>query len=177
MNSEKLTKRLEMGAYVAIIGMALVVTATLIPKLVGRYFPKSVTQAAPALKAGDRISVPNEDWEKNGKTLLLVLSTSCHFCTESAPFYRTLVAKTQNEQQLHVAAIFPQSVEEGREYLSSLGIIVADVLNVPRQSFEVKGTPTLILVDDKGAVVNSWTGKLAPTEESAVISKVTSETN
>jgi hypothetical protein len=68
-------------------------------------------------------------------------------------------------------------VEEGREYLSSLGIIVADVLNVPRQSFEVKGTPTLILVDDKGAVVNSWTGKLAPTEESAVISKVTSETN
>ncbi len=177
MNTEKLTKRLEIGAYVAIILMAAVTSIILIPKWAGKYFRQSTTQAsAPVLKPGDQITVPNQDWKKNGRTVLLFLSTKCHFCTESAPFYRTLMGQLENKQ-VHIAAVFPQSVEEGKQYLSSLGVLVTNVQNLPSELSQVRSTPTLVLVDDKGTVIDSWIGKLTPSDESAVISKITAKSN
>jgi hypothetical protein len=174
MNPEKLTKRLERGAYVAIIVLTLVTTATLSPKLLGKFYRYSSNPTnRVTVKAGDSISVPGEDWAKNGKTLVLVLSTKCHFCSESAPLYRTILAKTRTEQKVHVASIFSQSVEEARKYLMSLEIDMADVQSVPNPSFEIHGTPTLLLVDHTGKVADLWVGKLSADQESDVLSKVT----
>jgi thioredoxin-related protein len=173
MTTEKLTKRLEMGAYAAIIVMALITSAVLVNKYFLTKGVKMVSdQQTPPIRKGERVSIPNQDWEKNGRTLLLALSTNCKFCTESAPFYRRLVAETASAKNLHIAAIFPQSVEESRTYLSNLGVAVADVQQLSGQSLEVRATPTLILLNEKGAVLESWTGKVSASDEQAVVATV-----
>src|SRR5205823_5879435 len=73
---------------------------------------------------GEQANVAGIDWQKNGQTLLLALSTTCHFCSESAPFYQQLV-NTKSDTQL--IAVLPQAVEEGRAYLARLGISVAEI--------------------------------------------------
>jgi thioredoxin-related protein len=172
MNSESLTKKLEMGAYAAIIIMTLIVGIMVVPKWLKKDSAKRVPPPA-ALKSGDRIQIPNEDWANNKKTLVLVLSTQCHFCSESAPFYQRLVTDSSGKN-IHLAAVFPQSAGEGRDYLNKLGVTIADIQQAP-SSFAVRGTPTLILLDDKGAVIESWTGKLPANDETELMSKVLSD--
>lgn len=52
---------------------------------------------------------------------------------------------------------------------------VLDGNEPPRPAFdqlEVRGTPTLILVDESGVAVDVWKGKLPPDAEERVLSKL-----
>jgi thioredoxin-related protein len=115
--------------------------------------------------------VSSVDWSKNEKTLVMAVSSTCHFCTESAPFYRDIRARTR----VHTIAVLPQSVYEGRNYLSSLGVQVDEVLQAPLNSIDVNGTPTLILVGRDGTVIRTWLGKLPPDLEKEVLLSVGAE--
>jgi hypothetical protein len=66
-------------------------------------------------------------------------------------------------------AVLPQDVSEGRKYLNELGVPINEVRQSTLESLGVGGTPTLILVDNKGAVTDSWVGKLPPDKESEVL--------
>ena len=98
---------------------------------------------------------------------MLAISSTCHFCSDSAPFYKTLL---QNKKDTRVVAVLPQSVEEGKSYLQRLGVSVDEVRQLPLNKIGVHGTPTLILIDTSGSVKNSWVGKL-PTEKEADVVK------
>ncbi|MDQ3750112.1 MAG: hypothetical protein M3367_14050 [Acidobacteriota bacterium] len=50
-----------------------------------------------------------------------------------------------------------------------------DVKQASLDSLQVDGTPTLLLVNDKGEITNSWIGKLPPNKEAEVINKLLSE--
>ncbi len=110
------------------------------------------------------------DWKKNGQTLLLALSTTCHFCSESAPFYQRLMKERGGNTQL--IAVLPQSINDGRDYLNRLGVSVDDIKQAPLSSIGVGATPTLIFVDSNGVVGDLWVGRLPNTEEASVINKV-----
>jgi thiol-disulfide isomerase/thioredoxin len=114
--------------------------------------------------------LPGIDWSKTDHTLLLALSTTCHFCTESAPFYQ----KLQREKGDHVrlVALLPQPLQESRNYLDKLGITVDDVAQSPLNSVGVSGTPTLLFIDNQGAVIDSWVGKLSEGAAEEVRAKV-----
>jgi thioredoxin-related protein len=124
------------------------------------------------LQVGAKLSILGIDWAQNGQTLLLALSTTCHFCSESAPFYQQLLKERGGNT--HIVAILPQSVSDGKDYLERLGISVDDVKQASLNSINVRGTPTLMLVDGNGAVVNEWVGKLPVNQEAEVLSKVQS---
>ncbi len=104
-------------------------------------------------------------WQDNQQTLVLALSNSCHFCTESAPFYKRLA---QNKGQTRIVAVLPQSLEDGRAYLERLRVSVDEIRQLPLNKIGVNGTPTLLLVDSSGVVKNSWIGKLASDQEGSV---------
>lgn len=54
-------------------------------------------------------------------------------------------------------------------YLKRLGVSVDEIRQASLDSIGVNGTPTLILVDNRGAVVDFWIGKLAgPTEQKVI---------
>lgn len=113
-----------------------------------------------------KINLPGVDWSRSEKTLVVAISSVCHFCTESAPFYRQL-AETHEGTQL--VAVLPQTVEEGRQYLGKLRVEVDEVVQAPLNSIYVSGTPTLMLVDHEGTVLNTWIGKLPAQREAEVL--------
>jgi len=160
-----LAKRIETAANVTIIIIATLIAVV----FVQRYFFADHAQSVPQIAAGTKVSLPNAEWAKNKQTLLLVLQKDCHFCSESAAFYQRLVRETAESGNTHLIAVLPQKTDEGRNYLSDLGVAIDDVRQLSPAMLGARGTPTLILVNNDGAVVNSWAGKLPADEESKVL--------
>ena len=165
MNS--FTKKIETGANIAIIVVALLIGAT----LAFRYFG-SPAESRETVKAGAKVSLPETDWTANNRSLVMVLQKGCHYCTESAPFYQRLAGAAQTWGKTKLVAALPGASNESEAYLRELGVRVDAVRQVSPSSLGVRGTPTLLLVDDKGTVVEAWTGKLPAEKETQVLSKV-----
>ncbi len=178
-----MSKKLETITNVAIIVTAALLCAVLIKHL---FFAKPQPLPASALpvradtparkppagnqvQAGAKLPMSDVDWAKNGQTLVLAVSNKCHFCSESAPFYQRLV---RDRGQTRVVAVLPQTVDEGKAYLAGLDVAVDEVRQMPLPSLGVRGTPTLILVDGNGVVLNTWAGKLSPDREISVINSL-----
>jgi hypothetical protein len=173
---KNLKGKIELAANLSIIVVAVLLGVVLMKS----YFmpaPAESSGAAPAkerkeIKRGDPISLEGMDWQRNRRTLLLALSTTCHFCTQSGPFYQR-VAKEHGDTQLVV--LVPQAPDEGQAYLRKLGVAVDNVKQVSLGSIGLSGTPTLILVDDDGRVADIWVGALTAAKENEVISRLHTE--
>ena len=168
---KNIVRTIEVVANVAIILVAVSLGVVLISRTIRNYRAASVEPANTAPVKNQKIQLPGVDWSKNEKTLVMAISSTCHFCTESAAFYRDIRARTS----VHTVAVLPQSVNEGRNYLSRLGVQVDEVLQVPLSSIDVSGTPTLMLVGRDGTVIRSWLGKLPPDLEKEVLLSVGAE--
>lgn len=73
---------------------------------------------------------------------------------------------------MRLVALLPQPLQESRNYLDKLGITVDDVAQSPLNSVGVSGTPTLLFIDNQGAVIDSWVGKLSEGAAEEVRAKV-----
>jgi len=121
------------------------------------------------IQPGTPIRLDGIDWTGNGRTLLLAVSDKCHFCSESAPFYQRLA---KQHGKVKIVAVLPQPVDDGKKYLDGLMVSVDEIRQAPLGSLGVSGTPTLILVDDHGAAIQSWRGKLPTEKEAEVLARV-----
>jgi thioredoxin-related protein len=164
----KLTKYLEIATNLAIIAVAIMLGYLLIQK----YFLGENKQPQPTeIVKGTKNSLPDVSWQQNKKTLLLVLQKDCHFCSESMPFYKTLVEKSK-EKGIKLIAVLPNSREESIQYLKENGVDIQEVKQAQISEINVKGTPTLILVNNQGEVENSWIGQLPLEKENEVINNL-----
>jgi len=131
------------------------------------------TRTAPAgPAAGTQISLPGINWSDSDETVVLALSNTCHFCTESAPFYQKLTRELADRKNVRLLAVFPQDTSEGKKYLDGLNVPITQISQATLDSLGVKGTPTLVLVDKSGTVTQSWVGRLTPERESEVINRI-----
>jgi thioredoxin-related protein len=171
-----LSKKIEVIANVAII----VVACLLAIVLVKNYFFTKASQQANESESqrvqsesqpvnSATVSSLEIDWKQSRQTLILAISSSCHFCTESAPFYKTLA---RSKGDTRIIALLPQPVEDGRKYLEKLGVSVDEVRQTGLEKIGVHGTPTVMLIDASGAVKNSWVGFLSPEAELDVLRAV-----
>jgi hypothetical protein len=158
----KLENRIETLANAAII------IAVLLSLGLGAYmfFPRGSSQP-PDMKAGDKLPATGIDWSKADQTLVLVLQKGCHFCAESAPFYKRLTAAS-----VSIVAALPGERNESEAYLDSLGVKVNEIIKINPGSLAIRGTPTLILVDNQGNITGVWAGKLGAEDEESVLRKV-----
>lgn len=116
-----LNRKIEIAANLAILVVAILLAAF----LVKNYFHAgdlSATQRPPQgrqtqIAVGSRLTSLDVDWHKSKQTLVLALSSNCHFCTDSAPFYRTLL---QNKKDTRVVAVLPQTVEDANQYFAEI---------------------------------------------------------
>lgn len=129
-----------------------------------------LADSAHRLPIGEKLTISGVDWTAHRKSLVMVLSTQCHFCTESAPSYRTLISKLQ-AKGIQVVAIFPQPTQEGEAYFKQLQVPLPDIHQVSLASLGVTGTPTLLVVDAKGTVVDGLVGQLTPGREPGILGK------
>lgn len=176
-------KKIEVIANVSVIIVSVILGLVLVRNYLG---PKrlQVTTSEPVARAdssttppkrerlqpGTAIDVAGIQWQGSEQTLLLALSTTCHFCSESAPFYQRLAR--ERSKGTRIVAILPQSSKDSLAYLRKLAVNVDQVIQAPLMSMGVTGTPTMILIDRNGSIVDSWTGKLPTSEESKVISRI-----
>ena len=168
----KLHKRAELFANIAIIIVAILLSVVLVKRFVLDRNEPANPVAANQLASGDRVPLEGIEWLKNGHTILLVLQKECRYCTESAPFYQRLITETANRADVKLIALFPQTVTEGKQYLDEIGVNISDVRQVSPKQVKVSGTPTLILVNESGVAVDIWKGKLPPEAESQVLRKL-----
>lgn len=165
---KNIARTIEVIANVAIICVAISLGVVLISRTV-RSYRGTVSESVDTAQVKDqRIQLTGVDWSKNEQTLVMAISSTCHFCTESAAFYRDIRARTR----IHTIAVLPQSVDEGTNYLSRLGVQVDQVLQAPLGSIDVSGTPTLLLVSRDGTVIRRWRGKLPADSEKEVLLSV-----
>ena len=132
--------------------------------------PASSASRRPSIQAGTKITLPGIDWSKSTRTVVLALSTTCHFCSESAPFYQKL--QQQKPNSVRLVAVLPEAVEDSRNYLNKLGVNVSDIVQGSLASVGVSSTPTLLLIDNQGSVIESWVGKLSDSEAASVIGQL-----
>lgn len=153
-------------------GLLVIAVLAVIGIAVGHYLREKPARDTPSLVTGSKVQLADVNWAENGQTLLLVLDISCRYCTESAPFYNTLVQEATQSRAARLVAAFQQEAKYGRDYLHGLGVNVEDVRQVKISALGVRGTPTLILLDGSGSVVRKWVGKLAKWQELEVIAYV-----
>jgi hypothetical protein len=120
-----------------------------------------------------RSSLKDVDWAANKNTLILGLQTTCHFCTESSPFFQKLQPVASGSTK--IIAVLPQTVQESKQYLAKLGVHVDEIRSAPLSTISVNGTPTLLLVDNKGTVRNVWVGRLTDDRQSEVLSAISAK--
>jgi len=167
-----LYKKFELVANIAII----LVSITLVTVLAKRYVfnTRNQNEATDQVQSnvGNKVSQPDIDWSKSDKNLVLMLSNTCHFCTESAPFYQRLVQERTQRDTFRLTAFFPQPVSDGRTYLNGLGVGIDDIRQISPGAIRIRGTPTLLLVNSAGVVTDEWLGKLPPEKENEVLTRL-----
>jgi hypothetical protein len=175
-----LSKKIELIANVAIIVVACLLTTVLVkdyllvnrPVATGNNAGSQPPKEFP-IKVGTKFSGADMEFAGQGQTLILAISNTCHFCSESAPFYKKLA---QTSERTRLVAILPQPVGEGRKYLDKLGVSVDEVRQLSQlDRIGVRGTPTLMLLDASGVVKNLWVGFLPPEAELDVLRAVRGE--
>lgn len=169
---EKLRKLVELGSNVAIILIALVLGYFMVERFTYPQPKPGAASAETSIKPGTKLSVQNVDFGKSDKNLILVLSTSCKYCTESIPFYQRLAERNAAEKKLNMVAAFAQEPSEAAKYLIEKNLSVDQIVKTEASDIQVRGTPTLILTDKNGTVLESWAGKLSPDKENEVAERV-----
>jgi hypothetical protein len=160
-------KRLEVAVNVAILSAFIMVAA-----LAAQWFwYVRATSGASDPKVGTKLSLVGVDWSKSDRNLVLALSSTCHFCTESAEFYKMLVPEAAGHG-IPVIAVLPQAPAEARSYLDGLGVSVQNVFQSSLDSVNASATPTLFIVDRKGKIKKAWVGKLGSERASQVIASL-----
>jgi hypothetical protein len=162
-----LSRKIEVAANVAIILLVLLLGGILIRNYWFGNRSKRLDQHQSAIK-GSQLQLKGVDWGQSERSLVLVLSSKCHFCTESMPFYQRIAAARQHKA-LRLIAVLPQDLGTSREYLEDGGFLPDAIVQARPESLGASGTPTLILVDSKGVAVNSWEGKLRANEETEML--------
>ena len=167
---DRLIKTSEVLVNVSIIVVAILLGTVLVKNYLLSDQSQELT-AASNIPRGTSLSVPNVDWSKANQTVLLVLSESCHYCTNSAPFYRRLVERAK-ERGSRVIAALPEDLNTSKAYLNGLDVPVDDVLQVNPSSLGTRATPTLVLVDNSGIVKDVWVGQLSTEKEREVLNQL-----
>ena len=174
MLSLKWSKVTEVAANIAIVLVAVLLAVVLVKNyLLPAPAVPSVPAGPPApakIANGSKLSVPSISFPNSQPTLLLAVSDTCRFCTDSADFYKQLAELHEKKKSFRFITVLPQDMERAKSYMSKLGINVDGVQSLPLDQLGVRATPTLILLDGNGLVVDSWVGKLPKDKEDAVIS-------
>ncbi|MCP9496358.1 MAG: rhodanese-like domain-containing protein [Pyrinomonadaceae bacterium MAG19_C2-C3] len=175
----KVLNRIGLFTNIAIIGVAVLLSGV----VVKRYF----LTAAPhdnhnhsgnnvpprkLIHIGSKLTLNGVDWNASGRTLLLAFSQNCLYCTESAPFYRRLAQELKKQQTAHLVAVLPDAVVDAQKYLDALGVQVSEVKQASLNALGVRGTPTLMLINQTGVITGMWVGKLTESQEIEVINQV-----
>lgn len=148
-------KALDRIANIAII-LAVAVFLTLVIR--GEFFRRTPAPAhSSSALVGSTFRLPGVHFPAQHDSLVLGISTTCHFCSESLPFYKQLADQLQGRLEMY--AVLPQTQNEAGHYLADAGLSAVHPVSADLGSLGISATPTLLLLDSSGKVKSVWLGK------------------
>lgn len=164
---KKLKDILDLTTNVVVVLFAVVAIGV----LVKNYLAPQDTKTRVAITKGTLFpEIAGVDYKQNPRTLILALNVDCRYCTRSVPFYNSLAeARQENSGQVNIVAAFINK-DAGlvKSYSNEKQLSVQTIAGVDLDKLGVHTTPTLILVDSAGKVLDSWRGELQPYGEREV---------
>lgn len=104
--------------------------------------------------------------------LLIAMTLDCEPCVESAPFYREIARRSRVSGRIDVIALFPTGTGQLTEFLNSHQLPLETVKTANFDEIRLSTTPTLILLDRSGKIVDFWIGKLSEEDEQHVLNRL-----
>ena len=164
---KKLKGILDVTTNVVVIVFAVVAIGV----LVKNYFAPQGGKTSVAVTKGSVFpEIEGVNYNQTSRTLILALNVDCRYCTRSVPFYNSLAEALQGKaSQVNIVAAFinkdPALV---KSYTDEKKLSVPTITGVDLDKLGVHSTPTLILIDNAGKVLDSWSGELQPDAEREV---------
>jgi thioredoxin-related protein len=168
---------LDTVANIAIIVVCAIAAAVLVRN---QFFPPRPPGAPPQAEKGEQYAqlkavVP----AGASRALVVAVQPGCHFCNDSMTFYKQLLdQRNQQASKVKFVAAVPANdkpadaqklVSDEAEKFAAVGAHPDSMVNLDFNAVKVPGTPTLMLVDNNGKILNVWVGKLDPGGEKEVL--------
>jgi len=160
----------------SVIVAAVAVTAVATLQLTREFRPHNAARTGVARTAGligKKVQLPGVNLSDATATVVLALSTSCHYCTNSLPFYRELVrfqeASAKRGKTIRVVVAMPQPETEVSRYLSDNNLGVSEGVSVNLSVLGISATPSLLIVNSQGTIEAAWVGMLTAERQNEVV--------
>jgi len=126
------------------------------------------------LSVGERIAAPQGyDWHEHAQTLVVAVHAGCIYCEHSYPLYQRLEGlEHDNHLKAHMLVVMPDNKEAGAALLSTHGITSQSIPGTLLNKMKIYGTPTLLLVDANGRLLQSWIGELDASRADALLAQL-----
>jgi len=121
-----------------------------------------------AVRPGEGISLRDMDWTRFDRTLILAVQPKCGFTEASLPFYRELLRVLP--ATVHAVLVTPYPVAVGTQIANEYSLTISDIRQATFAALQVPGSPTLLLADARGRLLQSWVGALSRQKEESVFS-------
>jgi hypothetical protein len=115
---------------------------------------------------GTQIAIPGVDWSHHKATLVVAISSACHYCVASSPFYSEI---THSTHVAPIVVVMPQGEQDAQTFLHEHAITPGSVVSASLASIQVSATPTLLLISSSGVVTKVWVGELTGTQKRDVV--------
>ena len=108
-------------------------------------------------------------------TLVLFAQSSCGACQKAEPFFKDLFADLKGKASVVLTSHGPERADE-LAYGHALGLDDEAIKETPK-GLRVKATPTLVLVDRDGKILDTWEGVGPASQQKQIREKILSAIN
>lgn len=165
--TKKLKNALDVTTNVVVVLFAVVAIGVLVKNYL---VPNRVNTSGAVMKGSAFPEIAGIDYKQAPRTLILALNVDCRYCSRSVPFYNSL-AEARNEKpgQFNIVAAFVNpDTSLVQSYAEEKRLSVQTIAGVDLEKLGIHMTPTIVLVDNTGRVLDSWRGALQPDAEREV---------
>jgi thioredoxin-related protein len=160
------------------VAISLVCAIAAVVLIRQHFFPQSIQQpgAPPQVEKGEQFDQLKSVLPAGtNKALLVAVQPGCHFCNDSMPFYKRLIDERNSKSSpvKFIAAVpSDEAKAEENQKFAAVGTQPDHMVKLDFASVKVPGTPTILLVDNTGKVLDVWVGKLDADKEKDVIAEL-----
>ena len=129
----------------------------------------------PELPATDALGVVNlldtSEFGATPWTVVLVVNSTCPFCTDSMSFYSDLahLRSSSGSPLVRLVAVSTEEEAVTADYFTVNGVVIGSTVSSTQSIVSGALTPTLIIVDRERNVVGSFVGRLSQRAEAEVL--------